>query len=83
MDGVGIGRQDDSNAVYLAETPILDSLFKTKLYTRLQAHGTAVGLPTDDDMGNQVLKYETSAFKETWYKIDLSSRIGLGTGLTY
>jgi 2,3-bisphosphoglycerate-independent phosphoglycerate mutase len=52
MDGIGIGKQDDSNAVYLADTPTLDRLFHSKLYTRLQAHGTAVGLPTDQDMGN-------------------------------
>lgn len=52
MDGVGIGKQDDSNAVYLAKTPTLDRLFGAKLYTQLQAHGKAVGLPSDDDMGN-------------------------------
>ena len=52
MDGVGIGRQDDSNAVHLANTPTLDDLFSQPLYTQLQAHGTAVGLPSDADMGN-------------------------------
>lgn len=52
MDGIGIGRQDESNAVYLAQTPTLDQLIGSKLYTQLQAHGTAVGLPTDGDMGN-------------------------------
>ncbi len=52
MDGVGIGRQDESNAVYLAKTPTLDALFAMPLYTQLQAHGVAVGLPSDDDMGN-------------------------------
>ena len=52
MDGIGIGKQDDSNAVYLAKTPTLDKLFGAKLYTQLQAHGQAVGLPSDDDMGN-------------------------------
>jgi len=52
MDGIGIGKPDESNAVYLADTPNLDRLFHSKLYTQLQAHGTAVGLPTDQDMGN-------------------------------
>ena len=52
MDGVGIGKQDESNAVYVAETPTLDRLFASKLYTQLKAHGVAVGLPSDDDMGN-------------------------------
>lgn len=52
MDGIGIGRQDETNAVYLARTPTLDALLGSRLYTRLQAHGKAVGLPTDEDMGN-------------------------------
>ncbi|MGB2631138.1 MAG: 2,3-bisphosphoglycerate-independent phosphoglycerate mutase [Candidatus Omnitrophota bacterium] len=52
MDGVGMGKQDESNAVYMARTPCLDRLFKEKLFTTLQAHGKAVGLPSDDDMGN-------------------------------
>jgi len=52
MDGIGIGPQDERNAVYLAETPTLDALMGSRLYTQLKAHGTAVGLPTDDDMGN-------------------------------
>lgn len=52
MDGIGIGPQDDSNAVYLANTPNMDRLFKSDLYTELKAHGTYVGLPTDKDMGN-------------------------------
>ena len=52
MDGVGIGKRDESDGVYLAYTPVLDELLKEPLYTQLKAHGTAVGLPTDDDMGN-------------------------------
>lgn len=52
MDGVGIGKQDESNAVYLAKTPVLDELSKIKLKTQLKAHGPAVGLPSEDDMGN-------------------------------
>jgi 2,3-bisphosphoglycerate-independent phosphoglycerate mutase len=53
MDGIGVGRQDETNAVHLAHTPNLDALFTLgKLYCQLQAHGTAVGLPSDQDMGN-------------------------------
>lgn len=52
MDGVGIGKKYEGNAVYKANTPVLDKLFTSKLYTQLKAHGTAVGLPTDEDMGN-------------------------------
>ena len=52
MDGIGLGKTDETNAVYRAHTPNLDQLFKSDLYTQLKAHGTAVGLPSDDDMGN-------------------------------
>lgn len=52
MDGIGIGKPYNGNAVYCAKTPTLDKLFAAPLYTTLQAHGTAVGLPTDEDMGN-------------------------------
>lgn len=52
MDGVGLGPEDESNGVHMAYTPVLDELMKEKLVTRLKAHGTAVGLPTDGDMGN-------------------------------
>jgi len=52
MDGVGIGKRDDSDGVFLAKTPCLDELMKSKLYTQLKAHGTAVGMPSDEDMGN-------------------------------
>ena len=52
MDGVGIGKHDDSDGVFLAKTPCLDELAKGKLYTQLKAHGTAVGMPSDEDMGN-------------------------------
>ncbi|MCX7821747.1 MAG: 2,3-bisphosphoglycerate-independent phosphoglycerate mutase [Brevinematales bacterium] len=52
MDGIGLGKEYEGNAVYMAKTPNLDRLFKTPLFTTLQAHGTAVGLPSDEDMGN-------------------------------
>jgi len=52
MDGVGLGKRDASDGVHLAYTPMLDALFEEPLFTRLKAHGKAVGLPSDDDMGN-------------------------------
>ncbi len=51
-DGVGIAEDTASNAVAQAETPTLDKLLASQFSTSLAAHGTAVGLPTDDDMGN-------------------------------
>ena len=52
MDGVGIGRHDESDAVWLARTPHLDWLAANTPTTRLLAHGTAVGMPSEGDMGN-------------------------------
>jgi len=52
MDGVGIGKNYEGNAVFLAKTPVLDKLMTIPFQTKLKAHGLAVGLPSDDDMGN-------------------------------
>ena len=52
LDGIGIGSMDERDGVYVSHTPVLDQLFTEPLYTELKAHGTAVGLPSDDDMGN-------------------------------
>ncbi len=51
-DGVGVAPPGPSNAVTEANTPTLDTLAEQSLYTELAAHGTAVGLPSDGDMGN-------------------------------
>ncbi len=52
MDGVGLGSRDEQDGVYMAHTPVLDQLLQEPLVQSLKAHGTAVGLPTDGDMGN-------------------------------
>ena len=52
MDGVGIGAGDAGDMVAKASTPTLDWLKENAIYTTLKAHGRAVGMPSDDDMGN-------------------------------
>ena len=52
MDGVGVREERFGNAVDLAWTPAMDWLKTHGLYTTLRAHGTAVGLPSDADIGN-------------------------------
>ena len=52
MDGVGLAGDTVSNAVKSAFTPNLDRLMANYPMVALKAHGTAVGLPSDDDMGN-------------------------------
>ena len=61
MDGVGLGPKGDGNAVHLANTEVIDQLLAGQspvggdcfaLDGGLAAHGLAVGLPSDEDMGN-------------------------------
>lgn len=52
MDGIGLNPSPIGNAVAAAHTPTLDWLMEHCPHTQLKAHGTAVGLPSDSDMGN-------------------------------
>ena len=52
MDGVGISDKKEGNAFLNANTPNLDYLMNNALYRTIHAHGTYVGLPSNDDMGN-------------------------------
>ena len=52
MDGIGLCDRTEGNAIAAADTPTLDRLFASYPCLKLKAHGTAVGLPSDDDMGN-------------------------------
>ena len=52
MDGYGIPKSDAGSAIAAARKPTLDRLFADYPNIRLRAHGTAVGMPSDDDMGN-------------------------------
>jgi len=56
LDGWGIGKESEGNAIYLANTPnmhaLQDECMERHLFRSLKAHGPWVGLPTDKDMGN-------------------------------
>lgn len=52
MDGMGERTDGVGNAVSRALTPTLDRLSKESPRVLLRAHGRAVGMPSDDDMGN-------------------------------
>lgn len=47
LDGWGIGKNDETNPIYLASTPVWDDLIRRYPYTQLQASGEAVGLKPD------------------------------------
>ncbi|MCL2076807.1 MAG: 2,3-bisphosphoglycerate-independent phosphoglycerate mutase [Oscillospiraceae bacterium] len=52
MDGIGFSQTGIGDAVEMAKTPTLDYLLANCPNGQLKAHGAAVGLPSDDDMGN-------------------------------
>jgi len=52
MDGVGYGQYKDGDAVQASRMDHLDAIRNAGFSTKLKAHGKAVGLPSDDDMGN-------------------------------
>ncbi len=52
MDGYGLPKSDVGSAIAAAVKPTLDRLFATCPNIRLRAHGKAVGMPSDEDMGN-------------------------------
>ena len=51
LDGFGIGKNDESNAIFNAATPNIDKLFSSNPITQIGASGMDVGLP-DGQMGN-------------------------------
>ncbi|XVF37620.1 hypothetical protein REPUB_Repub20aG0025200 [Reevesia pubescens] len=54
LDGWGEYKPDEYNCIHVAETPTMDSLKQgaPEKWRLIRAHGKAVGLPTEDDMGN-------------------------------
>lgn len=44
LDGWGLGPEDETNPIHLAETPVWDALLEQYGFARLQASGEAVGL---------------------------------------
>lgn len=51
LDGYGFGKQDESNAIYMAKTPFMDSVLKKYKWNLLKCSGLDVGLP-EGQMGN-------------------------------
>ena len=52
MDGYGLSKTEVGSAIAAARKPTLDRLFTRYPNIALRAHGTAVGMPSDEDMGN-------------------------------
>jgi 2,3-bisphosphoglycerate-independent phosphoglycerate mutase len=52
LDGFGLADREVGNAIAAARKPTLDRLFQNYPHIKLKAHGVAVGMPSDADMGN-------------------------------
>jgi hypothetical protein len=74
LDGWGEQIADQFNAIAVAKTPIMDHLKTTapERWRLLKAHGPAVGLPTEDDMGNSEVGHNALGagriFKQGWVR---------------
>ncbi len=80
MDGVGWGARDRGDAVFLARTPWLDWLASSCPHTLLRAHGTAVGMSSDQDMGNSEVGHNAigagRVFDQGAKRVDTAVRSG-------
>lgn len=92
LDGWGEEKPDQYNCIHVAETPTMDSLKKgaPEKWTLIKAHGPAVGLPTEDDMGNSEVGHNALGagriFAQGAKLVDYalaSGKIYQGEGFTY
>jgi len=92
LDGWGEEKPDQYNCIHVAETPAMDSLKKgaPEKWTLIKAHGPAVGLPTEDDMGNSEVGHNALGagriFAQGAKLVDYalaSGKIYQGEGFTY
>lgn len=67
LDGLGLGSNDQSNAVLHAQTPNLDRYLKTYPSSHLVASGAAVGLP-EGQMGNSEVGHMNLGAGRTVYQ---------------
>ncbi len=83
MDGVGIGRGDEADAVALASTPNLDRYATGSLSGELAAHGVAVGMPSDKDMGNSEVGHNALGAGRVFDQGAKLVKDAIGTGRLY
>ena len=69
LDGWGENKvKDEYNAVHVAETPTTDALKDVPgRWRTVRAHGTAVGLPSDADMGNSEVGHNALGADRRWF----------------
>ena len=80
MDGFGLAEPISTNAIYTANTPVLDDLFATCPNTQLQASGEDVGLPAGQIGNSEVGHTNIGAGRVVFQELPKITRaINLGT----
>ena len=69
MDGFGLAPKGPSNAIETADKPNLDRLFSTCPHSRLDASGTAVGLPKGQMGNSEVGHTNIGAGRVVWQEL--------------
>ncbi len=83
MDGIGINEDEYGNAVKAANTPTLDMLMEHSPYTAIKAHGIAVGLPSDEDMGNSEVGHNALGCGQVYSQGAMLVNESIGNGKMY
>ena len=87
LDGVGLGDHGPGDAVWHARTPTLDRLMAEHPWVPIAAHGRAVGLPSDQDMGNSEVGHNAlgagRVFDQGAKLVDLALADGSAFGTTW
>ena len=83
MDGVGVNEDLFGNAVAAANKPTLDWLLRNCPNTLLDAHGVAVGLPTNEDMGNSEVGHNALGCGQVYAQGAKLVNTSIGSGKMY
>jgi len=82
LDGWGLGKPDETNPIFLADTPIWDRLSTKFPLTRLEASGNAVGL-IDWKAGNSEAGHQTIGAGRTVLQDDARIELAIKDGSFY
>jgi 2,3-bisphosphoglycerate-independent phosphoglycerate mutase len=82
LDGWGIGDKSKSDAIFSADTPYIDNLYKNFPNSRLLAHGIHVGLP-DDQMGNSEVGHSNIGAGRVLFQDLVKINNDISTGVFY
>ncbi|MDR1058102.1 MAG: 2,3-bisphosphoglycerate-independent phosphoglycerate mutase [Treponema sp.] len=83
MDGVGYGTYKEGDAVADSKMWHLDGLKAKSPHTKLKAHGKAVGLPSDDDMGNSEVGHNAMGCGRVFNQGAALVSTSIGTGAMF